>query len=109
MPIVFWDLLCNALTQSSERPGGTQEADDEDNATRPVGPVGKTEVTPSQPQQSWQPQTNKATERREQHQSIEKNMTILRWHISFITLIATKTNKTLQHNYSTIITYEAEN
>ena len=30
-------------------------------------------------------------------------------HFFFITLIATKTNKTLQHNYSKIITYEAEN
>ena len=29
-------------------------------------------------------------------------------HFFFITLIATKTNKTLQHNYSKIITYEAE-
>jgi hypothetical protein len=94
MLIVFWDLLCNlVLTQSSERPGSTKEVDDEDNATRPVG---QTEVTPSQPQQSWQPQANKATERREQHQSIEKNKTILRWHISFITLIATK-----KYNFTT--------
>ena len=59
MLIVFW--VCNALTQSSERPGSTKEVDDEDNATRPVGPVGKTEVTPSQPQQSWQPEANNLT------------------------------------------------
>ena len=61
MLIVFWELLCNDLTQSSERPGSTKEVDDEDNATRPVGPVGKTEVTPSQPQRFWQPQANNQT------------------------------------------------